>query len=73
MSAQDVELRSALASHLGKEIYPARRDQLLVRLGEENAPDRLVSLVAGLPADEEFENVQDIAVALGLHVETERF
>jgi hypothetical protein len=73
MTSRDVELRSALAAHLGKEIYPARRDQLLIRLSQENAPDRLVDLVAGLPADDEFENVQDIAVALGLHVESERF
>jgi hypothetical protein len=73
MAPEDVQLRSALAAHLGKEIYPARRDELLVRLHEENAPDRLIRLVAGLPAEEEFKNVQDIAVELGLHVENQRF
>jgi len=73
MTPEDVQLRSALAAHLGKEIYPARRDELLIRLREESAPDRLVHLVAGLPAEEEFANVQDIAVELGLHVESQRF
>jgi len=73
MTPQDVELRSALAAHLGKSVYPARRDQLVERLGEQQAPDGLIALVEKLPADQEFHNVQEIAVALGLHVETERF
>ncbi len=69
MDQEDVELRSELARHLGKEIYPADRDTVLDTLRENNAPDRLLNLAERLPAGQEFRNVQDIARALGLGVE----
>jgi hypothetical protein len=73
MTPQDVADRSALASYLGPAIYPAGREQLLATLNQTNAPERLSSAVASLPPDREFRNVQEIAVALGLAVEKERF
>ncbi|MTE18035.1 DUF2795 domain-containing protein [Streptomyces sp. TRM43335] len=69
MDQDDVELRSELARHLGKELYPADRDAVLDTLRENNAPDRLLSLAGRLPAGQEFRNVQDIARALGLGTE----
>jgi Protein of unknown function (DUF2795) len=73
MTPEDVEERSELASYLGQHVYPARRDALIERLREQHAPDRLIDLVKALPADQEFKNAQEVAVALGLHVEGERF
>jgi Protein of unknown function (DUF2795) len=73
MTPEDVAARAELASYLGKSVYPAARDDLLVVLAERSAPDRLVQLVAGLPADERFTNVNDLAGALGLGVERKRF
>jgi hypothetical protein len=73
MTPEDVEDRATLASHLGKEVYPARRDELIDKLVELNAPARLVSRVRDLPPDREFQNVQEVAVALGLGVEQHRF
>ncbi|MCQ4042695.1 DUF2795 domain-containing protein [Streptantibioticus rubrisoli] len=72
MTPKDVELRSELARHLGREPYPARREALLETLRRNHAPDRLVDLAARLPEDEEYHNVQDIARALGLGVEDHR-
>jgi hypothetical protein len=73
MTPEDVALRAELASYLGKSVYPAGRDELLVVLAQRQAPDRLVQLVATLPADERFMNVNDIAGTLGLGVERKRF
>src|SRR5690349_18866170 len=50
LTPEGVEERSQLAAHLGKEIYPAYRDEIIDRLVENNAPDRLVSAVRDLPA-----------------------
>lgn len=73
MTQEDVAERSVLASHLGQAVYPAARDDLLARLDDADAPEHLASAVATLPADREFHNVQELAVALGLAVEKERF
>jgi len=73
MTPRDVADRSALASNLGHTVYPADRDALLSRLAENNAPSQLVDRVATLPADETYQNVQEVAVALGLAVESKRF
>ena len=40
---------------------------------DNEATDHVLSLLRSLPAGETFENVQDVARALGLHVETHRF
>lgn len=73
MRPEDVEARSELASYLGPHVYPANRDKLLDRLRDQHAPDRLIDAVSALPPDQEFRNVAEVAVALGLGVEQKRF
>ncbi len=72
MTSDDVELRSEIARHLGKDAYPGDRDALLAKAEENSAPDAVLGRLRSLPAGEEFRNVQDVARALGLHVETAR-
>jgi hypothetical protein len=73
ITADGVEERSELAAHLGKEIYPAHRDEIIDRLHETNAPDRLVAAVRDLPGDAQYENAGALAEALGLGHESHRF
>ncbi len=72
MGPADVELRTELAQHLGRSVYPADREKVLDTLSRGNAPDRLLDLARRLPAGERFRNVQDIARAVGLGVEDHR-
>jgi hypothetical protein len=69
----DIERRAALAEHLGKEVWPADRDTLVAKAQESNAPDRVLADLRRLPAGEQFANVQDVAAALGLGTEQQRF
>ncbi|MEW2221858.1 DUF2795 domain-containing protein [Streptomyces sp. NPDC006990] len=72
MTPRDVELRSEIAQYLGRHLYPTGRAEVLDALRAEHAPDRLVDMAAGLPADTRFSNVQELAQALGLHTESRR-
>ena len=72
MDERDVELRSALAVHLPRAVWPADRDGLLAALADRHAPDRLTELLRRLPQGEEYQNVQEVSRALGLHVESRR-
>jgi Protein of unknown function (DUF2795) len=69
----DVERRSAIAEALGKEVWPADRDALVGKAQESNAPDGVLSALRRLPADRQFTNVQEVAEALGLGTEQQRF
>jgi hypothetical protein len=69
----DLDHRAAIAEALGKEIWPADRDQLVAKAQEASAPDRVLSELRRLPAGEQFDNVQDVARALGLGTEQQRF
>ena len=69
----DLEHRAAIAEVLGKEIWPADRDHLVAKAEEATASDRVLSDLRRLPAGEQFENVQDVARALGLGTEQQRF
>jgi hypothetical protein len=69
----DLERRAALAEVLGKEVWPADRDRLVAKAKEANAPDGVLGRLRRLPDDRQFENVQDVARALGLGTEQERF
>ena len=69
----DIERRAALAEVLGKEVWPADRDALVAKAEESNAPDAVLAQLRRLPDGEEFANVQDVARALGLGTEQERF
>ncbi|NSC20790.1 DUF2795 domain-containing protein [Streptomyces albus subsp. chlorinus] len=72
MTPRDVELRSEIARYLGRHLYPTGREEVLDALRAEHAPDRLVDLAAGLPADARYRNVQELVQALGLHTEARR-
>ena len=72
-STGDVEHRAALAEALGKEVWPADRDTLVAKAQEGNAPDRELSDLRRLPSGQQFDNVQDVARALGIGTEQQRF
>ena len=72
-SPADVDRRSAIAEVLGKEVWPADRDTLVSRAQENNAADRVLSDLRRLPEGQQFDNVQDVARALGLGTEQQRF
>ena len=69
----DIERRAALAETLGKEVWPADRDTLIAKAEEANATDAVLGQLRGLPAGQQFTNVQDVAQALGLGTEQKRF
>ena len=69
----DIERRAALAAVLGKAVWPADRDALLAKAEEADAPDTVLAQLRRLPDGRQFENVQDVAEALGLGTEQQRF
>jgi hypothetical protein len=72
-STGDIEHRAAIAEALGKEVWPADRDTLVAKARENNAPGRVLSDLRRLPSGQQFDNVQDVARALGIGTEQERF
>jgi Protein of unknown function (DUF2795) len=72
-STGDVEHRAALAEALGKEVWPADKDVLVAKAQEGNAPDRVLADLRRLPSGQQFDNVQDVARALGIGTEQQRF
>ena len=73
MTQTDVDERTDIARSLGTSAFPGTRDELVAVAAENEATDHVLSLLRSLPAGQTFENVQDVATALGLHVETHRF
>jgi uncharacterized protein DUF2795 len=69
----DIERRAAIAQALGKEVWPADRDRLVAKAEESSAPDSVLGQLRRLPAGPEFTNVQDVARALGIGTEQQRF
>jgi hypothetical protein len=69
----DIDRRAALAEVLGKEVWPADRETLLAKAQESTAPDEVLAQLQRLPAGEQFDNIQDVARALGLGTEQQRF
>ena len=69
----DVERRAAIAEALGKEVWPPDRDTLVSKAQESSAPDGVLAALHRLPAHREFTNVQEVAEALGLGTEQQRF
>jgi hypothetical protein len=69
----DIERRAALSEVLGKEVWPADRDTLVTKAQEGNATDDVLAQLRRLPEGRQFENVQDVARALGLGTEQQRF
>ncbi|NEK60441.1 DUF2795 domain-containing protein [Geodermatophilus sabuli] len=72
-TAGGVERRAAIAEALGKEVWPADRDTLVSKAQEGNAPDRVLADLRRLPEGQEFTNVQEVAQALGIGTEQQRF
>ena len=54
-------------------MWPADRDTLVAKAEETNAPDNVLAQLRRLPAGTEFTNVQEVAQALGLGTEQQRF
>lgn len=69
----DIDRRAALAEALGKEVWPADRDTLLAKAEESTAPDEVLAQLQRLPGGQQFSNLQDVAEALGLGTEQQRF
>ena len=70
---RDIERRSAIAQALGKDVWPADRDQLVRKAEEGNAPDSVLGQLRRLPAERSFTNVQEVAQELGIGTEQQRF
>jgi hypothetical protein len=73
MGQGDVEHRAAIAEALGKEVWPADREALVAKAQESNATGRVLSDLRRLPSGQQFQNVQDVARALGIGTEQHRF
>jgi hypothetical protein len=63
---QAVELRSDLARHLDRTVWPVTRGRLLEILTERNAGDRLLGLAASLPDGQSYQNLRELSLALKL-------
>ena len=70
---RDIERRSEIAQALGKDVWPADRDQLLAKAEEGNASDAVLGQLRRLPGDRTFINVQEVAQELGIGTEQQRF
>lgn len=64
-----IELRSDLARHLDRAVFPANRARLLEILTPRQAEPRLLDMVSSLPADATFANLGELLRALDLPVE----
>jgi len=72
LTPDDVETRSEIARFLDRSALPGSRDDLLASAEQNQATQRVLDLLQQLPADAQFENVQDVARALGLGTEEHR-
>jgi hypothetical protein len=64
-----VELRSDLARHLDRTVWPVGRERLLEILTERNAGDGLLELAASLPEGQRYESLRELLRALDLEPE----
>ncbi len=72
MTPDDVAGRTEVASYLGKNVYPAVREQLIGTAIDHNAPERVVDLIRRLPSGRQFANINEVWTTLGGHVEQHR-
>jgi hypothetical protein len=72
LTATDVEGRSELAAFLGRSGWPATAAELADRASANDAPQRVLDQLRGLPGDRSYENVQEVWAALGGGVEAPR-
>ena len=64
-----IELRSDLARHLDRGVWPVTRERLLEILAERNAGDRLLERAASLPEGQRYESLRELLRALDLEPE----
>ena len=64
-----IEVRSDLARHLDRTVWPVSRESLLEILTERNAGERLLELAASLPEGQRYESLRELTHALGLEPE----
>ena len=72
MTPADVELRSEIARWLGRSSFPADRDTLVDHAASNQAPEAVLDRLRSLPDKTWFENMQDVARALGIGTESHR-
>src|SRR4051794_23483441 len=72
-TATDIEGRSELAAVLGKEVWPATRDEMVARARQSAAPDKVADLLSTLPGEHQYRNVQEVWSTLGGGGEEGRF
>jgi hypothetical protein len=73
LTADEVELRSAVAAALRRSDFPAGRDELLEKAVERYASPRVLEELRRLPADRAYANLGDMWAALGHGHEDTRF
>jgi hypothetical protein len=73
MTNEEVELRSQLATHVHRTVFPTDVSGLLDALIDTEAPDTLRQLVRQLPTGRVYDTLADVLAALGLHQEDRRF
>lgn len=71
MTPQDVQARSDIARFLGTAAFPGSREELLATARENQAPQEVLHRI-GSASDGTFENVQDLARAIGIGTEEGR-
>jgi hypothetical protein len=64
-----VELRSDLARHLDRTVWPVSRERLLEILTERNAGDGLLELAGSLPEGHRYGSLRELLRALDLEPE----
>jgi hypothetical protein len=72
MTYEEVEQRSRLGRYIPRSSLPGDREELVLGARTLNAPDDVIAQLAGLPAEERFETVNEIWAALGHHNEEKR-
>jgi hypothetical protein len=69
LDLDDAETRADIARFLTPSTFPADREALLADAEANQAPAGVMERLQALPADRDFENVQDVWSALGGTVE----
>jgi len=73
MTDEDIEGRAEVATYIGKDSYPMLGQQILELVMDRQAPTRVIDLIRRLPSGREFHNVNEVWVAAGGQVESDRF
>lgn len=61
----DRQVREDLAAYIGSAPYPTDRSQLVETARDNDAPDHWLPVLEHLPPDYRFDDVEEVAAALG--------